>query len=152
MLSFKLILFLVSYLTLIKRLFSCSSLSAIRVVSSAYLSLLIFLLAILIPACTSPSPTFHMMYSAYKLNKQADNLQPCHTPFLILNQSVNSVSGSKCCFLTCIRVSQETGKVVWYSCLFKNFPVAVIHTVKDFSIVNEAKVDVLLEFLGFSVI
>ena len=59
-----------------KRLFSSSSLSAIKVVSSAYLRLLIFLLAILIPACESPSPAFHMRYSAYKLNKQSDNLQP----------------------------------------------------------------------------
>ena len=48
----------------IKRLFSSSSLSAIRVVSSAYLRLLILLLAILIPACASSSPAFHMMYSA----------------------------------------------------------------------------------------
>ena len=53
----------------IKRIFS-SSLSAIKVVSSAYLWLLIFLLGILIPACASSSPAFHMMYSAYKLNKQ----------------------------------------------------------------------------------
>ena len=50
-----------------KRLLSSYSLSAIRVVSSAYLRLLIFLLAILIPACASPSPAFLMMYSAYKL-------------------------------------------------------------------------------------
>ena len=61
--------------TLMQRLFS-SSLSAIRVVSSAYLRLLIFLLAILIPACASSSPGFHMMFSAYKLNKQGDNIQP----------------------------------------------------------------------------
>ena len=54
----------------IKRLFSSSSLSAIKEVSSAYLTLLIFLLTILIPVCDSPSPAFHMMYSAYKLNKQ----------------------------------------------------------------------------------
>ena len=57
----------------IKRLFS-SSLSAIRVVSSVYLRLLIFLLAILIPACASSSPVFLIMYSAYKLNKQGDKL------------------------------------------------------------------------------
>ena len=37
---------------------------------------LIFLLAILIPACVSSSPAFHMMYSALKLNKQDDNIQP----------------------------------------------------------------------------
>ena len=61
--------------TFIKRLFISSSLSAIRVVSSAYLRLLIFLLAILIPACVSSSPAFHMMYSASKLNKQGGNIQ-----------------------------------------------------------------------------
>ena len=62
--------------TFIKRLFSSSSLSAIRVMSSAYLRLLIFLPAILIPACTSYSPPFLMMYSAYKLNRQGENPQP----------------------------------------------------------------------------
>ena len=74
--------------TFIKRLFSSSSLSAIRVVSSAYLRLLIFLLAILIPACASSSLAIHMMYPAYKLNKQGDNIQPWHTPFPIWNQSI----------------------------------------------------------------
>ena len=58
------------------------------VVSSTHLRLLIFLLEILIPVCESPSLAFRMMYSAQKLNKQGDNIQPCHTPFLILNQSV----------------------------------------------------------------
>ena len=62
--------------TFIKRLFSSSSLSAIRVVSLAYLRLLIFLPAILIPACASSSLAFRMMYSAYKLNNQSDNIQP----------------------------------------------------------------------------
>ena len=60
------------------------------------------------------------------------------------------MSGSNCCFVTCIQVSQETGKVVWYSHLFKNFPqVVVIHTVKGCSVVNEEEVDVLLEFSCF---
>ena len=68
--------------------FSSSSLSAIKVVSSAYLRLLLFLPAILIPACDSSSLAFHVMYSAYKLNKQGDNTQPCHTPFPLWNQSV----------------------------------------------------------------
>ena len=58
----------------VKGLFSFSLLSAIRVVSSAYLRLLIFLAAILIPACVSSSLAFYMMYSAYKLNKQDDNI------------------------------------------------------------------------------
>ena len=77
-----------SSFTFIKRLFSSSSLSAIRVVSSAYLRLLIFLLAILIPAFASSSPVLLMMYSAYKLNKQGDNIQHWHTPFPIWSQSV----------------------------------------------------------------
>ena len=68
MLSFK-PTFPLSSFTFIKRLFSYSSLSAIRGVSSAYLRLLIFLPAILIPACASSSPAFLMLYSAYKLNK-----------------------------------------------------------------------------------
>ena len=72
MLSFKPTFSLSSF---IKRLFSSSLLSAIRVVSSAYVRLLIFLLAILIPACASSSPAFLMMYSAYKLNKQGDSIQ-----------------------------------------------------------------------------
>ena len=79
--------FSLSSFTFIKRLFSSSLLSAIRVVLSAYLRLL-FLPAVLIPACDSTSPVFHMMYSAYKLNKQGDNIQPWCTPFPIWNQSV----------------------------------------------------------------
>ena len=55
--------------------------------SSAYLRLLIFLPAILIPAFALSSSAFCMMYSAYKLNKQGYNIQPCHSSFLILNQS-----------------------------------------------------------------
>ena len=65
-----------------------------------------------------------------------------------------SMSSSNCCFLSCIQISQETGQVVWYSHLLKNFPqFVVIHTVKGFSIVNEAEVDFIFWFsLAFSVI
>ena len=80
--------FSLSTFTFIKRLFISSSLSAVKVVSSAYLRLLIFLPVVLIPACASSSPAFLMMYSTYKLNKQGDNIQPWRTPFLIWNQSV----------------------------------------------------------------
>ena len=80
--------FSLPYFTFIKRLFSSSSLYARRVVLSAYLRLLIFIPAILIPACASSSPAFLMMYSACKLNKQSDNIQPWHTLFPIWNQSV----------------------------------------------------------------
>ena len=134
--------------TFIKRLFSSSSFSTIRLVSCAYLRLLIFLLAILIPACASSSLAFHMMYSAYKLNNQGGNIQPWCTPFPIWNQSI--VPCPFCYFLTCIQVSQEAGKVMWYSRLFKNFPqFIVMHIVKGFSIVNEADVfsGILLLFL-----
>ena len=60
-------------------------------------------------------------------------------------------SSSNCCFLTCIRVSQEAGKTVWYSHLLNNFPqFVVIHTVKGVSIVNEAEIDVFLELYSDS--
>ena len=73
MLSFKPTCPLFSF-SFIKKLFSSSSLSAGREVSSAYLRLLIFLPAILIPACVSSSLAFYMMYSACKLNKQDNNI------------------------------------------------------------------------------
>ena len=75
MLSFK-PAFSFSSFTFIKRFFSYPSPSAISVVSSAYLRLLIFLQTILILACASPSLAFHMMYSACELNKQGDNVLP----------------------------------------------------------------------------
>ena len=58
-----------------------------------------------------------------------------------------SMSGSNCCFLTCIQISQEAGKVVWYSYLLKNFPHFVV--VKGFGVVS--KVDVFLELSCFFV-
>ena len=61
-----------------------------------------------------------------------------------------SMSGSNCCFLTCIQLSQEASKVVWYSHLLKCFPkFVVIHTVKGFGVVNKAEVDVFLELSCF---
>ena len=80
--------FSLSSSTFIKNLLGYFSLSAIMVVSSAYLRLLIFLLVILIPACGSSTLAFLMMYSAYKLNTQGDNTQPWCIPFPIWNQSV----------------------------------------------------------------
>ena len=60
------------------------------------------------------------------------------------------MSSSNCCFLTCIQISQEAGKVVWYSHILKNFPqFTVIHTVKGFGIVNKAEIDVFLEHFCF---
>ena len=70
--------------------------------------------------------------------------------FPVLEQVHCSMSSSNCCFLTCIQVSQEVGKVFWYSHLFKNFPqFIVIHRVKGFGVVNETEIDVFLEFSYF---
>ena len=80
--------FSLSSFAFIKRLFSFSSLSVLRVVSSAYLRLLIFLWAVFIPACASSSPAFHIMCSASQLNRQGDNIQPWCTPFPIWNLSI----------------------------------------------------------------
>ena len=113
--------------------------------SSAYLKLLIFLLEILSPACASSIPAFHMMYSAEKLNKQGDNIV-----FRNLEPARCSMSGSNCCFLTCIQISQEAGKVIWDSHFLKNFPqIVAVHTVKGFGVVNKAEIDVLLELSCF---
>ena len=61
-----------------------------------------------------------------------------------------SMTGSNCCFLTCIQISHEAGQVVWYSHLFKNFSqFVVIHTVKGFGTVKEAGIDVFLELSCF---
>ena len=61
-----------------------------------------------------------------------------------------SVSSSNCCFLTCVQVSQEAEKVVQYSHFFQNCPQFVeIHKVKGFGVVNEAEVDIFLDFPCF---
>ena len=102
---------------------SSSSLSTLRMVSSAYLRLLVFLLEFCLPACDSSGPTFCMMYPAYKLNKQDDNRKPWCTPFPTLKPAYCSMSSSNCCFLTSIQVSEERGKVFYFFYLFQNFPV-----------------------------
>ena len=85
------------------------------------------------------------MYSAYKLNKQGDIIQPWHSPFPVLKKSIFPFW-----FLTCIQVSQEADKMVWCSHLFKNVQqFVVIHRVKGFSVVKEAEIDVFLEFPCF---
>ena len=139
--------FSLSSFIFIKGFFSSTSLSAIRLVSFAYLRcfflfcfVLIFSLAILIRACDSSNPAFHMHISEisrvtiYSLDVLFPNFEPI----------LCSMSSPHCCILPCIQVFQETGKVVWYTHLFSNFLHAVIHTVKDFRVVNEAEVDVFL--------
>ena len=124
--------------TLIKRLFSSSLLSVIRVVSFAYLRLLMLLSPILIPAYNSSSPAFLMMCLAYRSNRvTADSLvvllsQSFLLLFLIfffilffnftilywfchISTTSSSIQRSICCFLTHIQVFQETGRMAWYS-------------------------------------
>ena len=61
-----------------------------------------------------------------------------------------SMSSPHCCFLTCIQVSQEAGKVVLYSHLFKDFPqFIVVHIVKGFGVVSKAEVDVFMKLSCF---
>ena len=138
-----------SYFTFIKRLFSSSSVSAMRVVSSPYLKLLIFLPEILIPACASSSWAFHMMYSAYKLYKQGDNIQPLHTPFPNWNQSVVPCSVLTVASWPAYRFLRR--QVRWSGIpISVSFPqFVVIQTVKGFCVVNKAEVGVFLEISCF---
>ena len=77
------------------------------------------------------------IYSLHVLLSRFGTHQLFHVRFLL-------------CFLTYIQVSWETGKVIWYSHLLKNFPqFVVIHTVKGFGIVNKAEIDVFLELSCF---
>ena len=81
-------LFLEPTFSLTSFIFISSLLSAVSVVSSSYLRLLIFLLVLLIPTCDSSRPALLMMYSEYKLNQHGDNIQPWSTLFPIWNQAV----------------------------------------------------------------
>ena len=84
------------------------------------------------------------MYSAYKLNKHGDNIQPWCTPFRIWNQSV-----VPCPVLTVASWSayrylrRQVSSLVFPSLFFPQF--VLIHTVKDFGIVNNAEIDVFLK-------
>ena len=60
-----------------------------------------------------------------------------------------SMSGSNCCFLTCIQISQEAGKEVRYSHLLKNFPGCCDPHSQRLDIVNKAEVDVFPELSWF---
>ena len=128
-------------MNLTKMLFSSSSLSAIRVISSAYLRLLIFLPATLIPACDSSSLVFQMMNSACMLNKQGDNIVlMCSFPNL--DQSI--VPNLVLTVASCPAYRLLRRQVRWSDIpiSLRIFQVVVIYTVKGFSIVNEARVDI----------
>ena len=119
-----------------------------RVVSSAYLMLLIFLPETLIPVCASSNWAFFMMYSASNLSNQGDSIQPWHTPFLIWNQSVPCsvlAVASWPAYRFLRRQIRWSGISISVS-----FPqLVVIHTVKGFCKVDEAEVGVFLQFFCF---
>jgi len=128
----------------IKRFFSSSLLSAIKVVSSLYLRFLIFLLTILIAAYESYSLAFYMMHSEQKLNKLGDNIQPCSTPFPILNQSVS------CLVLTIPSWTAHMFlriQIRWYGTAISLDSPPVCHdSHKVFSIVNKAELNFFFFF------
>ena len=131
--------FSLSSFTFIKRFFSSSLLFSSRVLSSAYLRLLIFLLAFFILACASSRPAFLMMYSVCKLNKQEDNIQPCHTLFPIWNQAAIPCSVLTIASWPAYRFLKR--QVRWSSIpiSLRIFQFVVIHSVKGFGIVNKAE-------------
>ena len=133
-----------------KRFFSFSLLSAVSVVSCAYL---ILLQSILTPACNSSSLAFLMMCSAYKLKKQGDRKQICCTSYSFLKlepvscpiQGSNSILDLHTVF---------SGQVRWSAitiCLrvFHRFFFMIL-TVKGFSVVTETEVDVFSRSLLLS--
>ena len=98
------------------------------------------ILAILIPVCDSSSLVFHMMYSAFKVYKQGDNIQPWCTPFPIWNQST-----VPCMVLTVASWPTHRFLRLWVRwsgipISLRIFQLVVMHTVKDFSVVNETEV------------
>ena len=86
------------------------------------------------------------MYYAYKLNMQGDDIQPWCTPF---PTSPLFIYKSNCCFLTCIQISQEAGKVGLVFSSLEEFSTVYCNPHKGFSVANEAEVNVFLEFSCF---
>ena len=148
MLSFK-PTFSLSSFTFIKRLFSSPLISAISVVPSAYLRLLIFLPIILLLACASSSSAFLMMYSAYTLNNQGDNIESWCTPFPIWNQSVVPCPVLTVASWPAYRFLRRQARWSGILISFRIFQFVLIHTVKGFGTVNNAEVDVFLELSCF---
>ena len=143
--------FSLSSFTFIKCLFNSSSLSAIKVVSSAYLRLLIILSTVLIPAYASSSPAFHMRYSASKLNKQDDNL------YTALMYSFPNFEPVHCSMSDSTFASWPAYRSLSRQIRWSSIPISsrIFHSLlwsthsKGFRVVNEAEVDVFLELSCF---
>ena len=130
MLSFK-----PGFFTFIKRLFSSSLLSTIRV-SFAYLRLLVFLRAILIPVCASSS--WHFPWCIHKLNKHGDNIQAWHTRFPIWNQSVVPYPVLTVASWLAYRFLRRQVRCSGIPISWRIFQFVLIYTAKGFCIGNKA--------------
>ena len=117
--------------------------------SSVYLRLLIFLPAVLILAWVSLSLTFCMMYSAFKLNRQGDNIQPWCTPFPLLSYFIIPCPVLTVASWPAYRFLRRQVRWSGITISLRIFQFVMIHTVKGFSIVDEAELDVFLEFSCF---
>ena len=89
------------------------------------------------------------MYSAYKLNKHGDNIQPWHTPFPIWNQSVVPCRVITVASWPAYRFLRRQVRWSGIPISWRIFQFIVIHTVKGFGIVNKAEIDVFLELSSF---
>ena len=89
------------------------------------------------------------MYSAYKLNKQGDNIQPWCTPFPVWNQTIVPCPVLIVAFWPACRFIRRQVRLSGIPISWRMFQLAVIHTVEGFGIVNEAEVDVFLELSCF---
>ena len=101
------------------------------------------------PTCASSSPAFYMMLSACQLKKQGGNIQPCHTPFAIVNYSLVPLPAQTVASWPAYRLLKRHVRSSGSHISLRIFQLVLIHTVKSFNVVNEAEVDVFLEFPCF---
>ena len=104
---------------------------------------------VIIPSCASSSPAFLMMYSAYKLNKQGDNIEPWRAPFLIWNQSTVPCPVLTVASWPAYRFLRRQVRWSGIPISLRIFQFVVIHRVKGFGVVNKAEADVFLKFSCF---
>ena len=99
--------------------------------------------------CVSSSPVFLMTYSAYKLNKEGNNIQPWRTPFPIWNQSVVPRPVLTVASWPAYRFHRRQVRWSGIPYSLRIFQFVEIHKVKDFGVVNKAEIVVFLELSCF---
>ena len=108
-----------------------------------------FISSVLRNLCASSSLAFHMMYSTHKLNKKGDTIQPWCTPLPIWKQSIVPCHVLTIASWPAYRFLRRQVRWSGIPISFRIFQFVVIHTIKDFSVVNEAELDVFLELSCF---